>query len=318
MRPDAGSPSPSPFSAIPEAEWLCANALAFAIFDSFPVSPGHALVITRRVVPTYFDCTAAEQAAVMELVGEVKRLLDARLEPKPDGYNVGFNAGAAAGQTVPHVHVHVIPRRKIGTGATFRRPQARGPSTLEGGKPFHKTRSRPYFLPVAHEFLRRDISDAATGQPVEMSPRKWESSWRKFPISIWMQEQEGRSWFAIDGDSLRVAFECDPFHTKVIESRGKPFLKLPTVDEEPGRPDGPVLVRRPVHRQEVPLGEDRHRRRLAARPHSAAAVESGVRADHARAGGRRRPHDRREVRSCRTVTGLRFTTKAGRRVVCRA
>jgi hypothetical protein len=45
---------------------------------------------------------------------------------------------------------------------------------------------------VAHEFLRRDIADAATGQPVEMSPRKWESSWRKFPISIWMQEQEGR------------------------------------------------------------------------------------------------------------------------------
>jgi diadenosine tetraphosphate (Ap4A) HIT family hydrolase len=91
----------------------------------------------------------------MELVGEVKRLLDARLEPKPDGYNVGFNAGAAAGQTVPHVHVHMIPRRKIGTGATFRRPQARGPSTLEGGKPFHKTRSRPYFL-------RREVRSCRT------------------------------------------------------------------------------------------------------------------------------------------------------------
>jgi len=110
MRPDATSPSPSPFLGCPEAEWLCANALAFAILDSFPVSPGHVLVITRRVVPTYFDCTAEEQAAVMELVGEVKRLLDERLDPKPDGYNVGFNAGAAAGQTVPHVHVHVIPR----------------------------------------------------------------------------------------------------------------------------------------------------------------------------------------------------------------
>jgi hypothetical protein len=61
-------------------------------------------------------------------------------------------------------------------------------------------------------------------------------------ISIWMQEQEGRSWFAIDGDSLRAAFECDRFLTKVIQTRGKPFLKLPTVDEEPGRPDGPVLV----------------------------------------------------------------------------
>ncbi len=46
----------------------------------------------------------------MELVGEVKRLLDQQLDPKPDGYNVGFNAGTAAGQTVPHMHVHVIPR----------------------------------------------------------------------------------------------------------------------------------------------------------------------------------------------------------------
>ena len=102
--------SPSPFLEIPESEWFCASPLCFAIFDSFPVSPGHVLVITRRLVPTFFDCTQPEQAALMELVGEVKRLLDQQLDPKPDGYNVGFNAGSAAGQTVPHVHVHVIPR----------------------------------------------------------------------------------------------------------------------------------------------------------------------------------------------------------------
>ena len=102
--------APSPFLRIPESEWHCANALCFAIFDSFPVSRGHVLVITRRVVPTFFDCTQQEQAALMELVGEAKRLLDQQLDPKPDGYNVGFNAGTAAGQTVPHLHVHVIPR----------------------------------------------------------------------------------------------------------------------------------------------------------------------------------------------------------------
>jgi len=107
MQPDADS---SPFLQIPEAEWLCANSLAFAVFDQFPVSPGHVLVIARRGVPTFFDCTAEEQRAVMDLVGDVKALLDARFDPRPDGYNVGFNAGAAAGQTVPHVHVHVIPR----------------------------------------------------------------------------------------------------------------------------------------------------------------------------------------------------------------
>jgi superfamily II DNA or RNA helicase/diadenosine tetraphosphate (Ap4A) HIT family hydrolase/HKD family nuclease len=106
MPPDA----PSPFLIIAEAEWLRANALAFAVFDSFPVSLGHVLVITRRLVPTWFDCTPAEQQALMELINEVKKLLDERLDPKPDGYNVGFNAGEAAGQTVPHVHIHVIPR----------------------------------------------------------------------------------------------------------------------------------------------------------------------------------------------------------------
>jgi len=111
--PDVGScstTSTSPFLTISPAEWLCANDRCFAIYDRFPVSPGHVLVITRRVVPTCFDCTPPEQQALMELVGEVKRMLDERLNPKPDGYNVGFNAGAAAGQTMPHVHVHVIPR----------------------------------------------------------------------------------------------------------------------------------------------------------------------------------------------------------------
>ena len=102
--------SSSPFLEIPASEWFCADPLCFAIFDRFPVSPGHVLVITRRVVPTFFECSGEEQLALMKLVGEVKRLLDERLDPQPDGYNVGFNCGSAAGQTVPHVHVHVIPR----------------------------------------------------------------------------------------------------------------------------------------------------------------------------------------------------------------
>jgi diadenosine tetraphosphate (Ap4A) HIT family hydrolase len=84
--------------------------LAFAIFDGFPVSPGHVLVTTRRIVETWFDATDEEQSALMALVKEAKRLLDLQLSPKPDGYNVGFNSGAASGQTVPHVHIHVIPR----------------------------------------------------------------------------------------------------------------------------------------------------------------------------------------------------------------
>jgi diadenosine tetraphosphate (Ap4A) HIT family hydrolase len=107
-----GAPPPnaseSPFLARPEAAHVAANALAFAIRDAFPVSPGHTLVVTRRLVETWFDATAEEQAAVMALVNAVKAALDE--SHRPDGYNVGFNAGAAAGQTVPHLHVHVIPR----------------------------------------------------------------------------------------------------------------------------------------------------------------------------------------------------------------
>jgi diadenosine tetraphosphate (Ap4A) HIT family hydrolase len=84
------------------------NALAYARYDKFPVSPGHLLILTRRHVASYFDATAAERTALLELVDAGKALLDERF--RPDGYNVGINIGAAAGQTVMHLHVHVIPR----------------------------------------------------------------------------------------------------------------------------------------------------------------------------------------------------------------
>src|SRR6266516_813554 len=98
----------SPFLAVPASEWLAANRSAFVIADRFPVSPGHALVVPRRVIATWWEATAAERADIRALVDEVKDRLDAEL--RPDGYNVGFNSGAAAGQTVGHLHVHVIPR----------------------------------------------------------------------------------------------------------------------------------------------------------------------------------------------------------------
>jgi diadenosine tetraphosphate (Ap4A) HIT family hydrolase len=89
-------------------EHLVANQLAVAVEDRFPVSKGHALVIPRRHVETTFDLDADEHAAVWTLVRDAKRALDQR--HAPDAYNVGTNAGLAAGQTVAHAHVHVIPR----------------------------------------------------------------------------------------------------------------------------------------------------------------------------------------------------------------
>jgi superfamily II DNA or RNA helicase/diadenosine tetraphosphate (Ap4A) HIT family hydrolase len=98
----------SAFLEKPTSTWIASNALAFAIRDGFPVTEGHTLVIPKRVVATWFEATREEQRAILDLIEEVKRQLDSELHP--DGYNVGFNHGEAAGQTVMHLHMHVIPR----------------------------------------------------------------------------------------------------------------------------------------------------------------------------------------------------------------
>ena len=77
-----------------------------AFLDINPLSHGHTLVVPFREVATWFDASADEKKAILDLVEVVKRKLDE--EFRPQGYNVGFNAGAAAGQTVMHLHVHVI------------------------------------------------------------------------------------------------------------------------------------------------------------------------------------------------------------------
>jgi diadenosine tetraphosphate (Ap4A) HIT family hydrolase len=81
---------------------------AAAFPDVFPVSPGHTVVVPNRHVSGFFDLAADEQAAVWALVAEVPPRLAA--EHAPDGFDVGVNAGEAAGQTLPHAHVHVIAR----------------------------------------------------------------------------------------------------------------------------------------------------------------------------------------------------------------
>lgn len=95
-----------PFCRNPEI--VIENELAYADYDSYPVSTGHCLIIVRRHVAEYFQTTADEKAAVWALVDEMKTILDE--EFNPDGYNIGVNIGAAAGQSVPHVHIHMIPR----------------------------------------------------------------------------------------------------------------------------------------------------------------------------------------------------------------
>jgi diadenosine tetraphosphate (Ap4A) HIT family hydrolase len=84
------------------------NEIGFVILDGFPVSEGHCLVIPKRVYADYFESTEEEVIGLQKLVIETKSYLDQNYNP--DGYNVGINCGEVSGQTVPHVHIHVIPR----------------------------------------------------------------------------------------------------------------------------------------------------------------------------------------------------------------
>ncbi|WP_200873100.1 HIT family protein [Pandoraea sp. E26] len=84
------------------------RAHARVIYDINPVTTGHMLVVSNRHVSSYFDLSQEEKLAMWVLVDEVKAFLDRQFEP--DGYNVGVNVGNASGQTIPHVHIHVIPR----------------------------------------------------------------------------------------------------------------------------------------------------------------------------------------------------------------
>ena len=92
----------------PQREILAQNDAALAVFDSYPVSPGHALVLPRRHVVTIWDLEPAEYDQCFRLVRELQPILAARFTP--DGFNVGANCGEAAGQSVWHAHIHVIPR----------------------------------------------------------------------------------------------------------------------------------------------------------------------------------------------------------------
>jgi diadenosine tetraphosphate (Ap4A) HIT family hydrolase len=86
------------------------SEFAVAFLDGFPVTQGHTLVIPKRHVASLFELPDEEQAAVWRLVAQVRASLVAEL--RPDGFNVGVNDGTAAGQTVMHAHVHIIPRRQ--------------------------------------------------------------------------------------------------------------------------------------------------------------------------------------------------------------
>jgi diadenosine tetraphosphate (Ap4A) HIT family hydrolase len=91
-------------------DFVVANDLAMAFLDAFPLSDGHCLVVPRRHEADFLALTQEELAAVWGLVPAVRRYIEAKNVPA--GYNIGINVGEAAGQTVGHAHLHVIPRHQ--------------------------------------------------------------------------------------------------------------------------------------------------------------------------------------------------------------
>ncbi|MBP1928938.1 diadenosine tetraphosphate (Ap4A) HIT family hydrolase [Methanolinea mesophila] len=96
-----------PFCHPNENEIIARNALAYAKYDKFPVNRGHILIIPFRHFPFLFDATIDELTDLWDLIN--KSIIINETE-HPDGYNIGVNIGRAAGQTVMHLHIHLIPR----------------------------------------------------------------------------------------------------------------------------------------------------------------------------------------------------------------
>lgn len=94
----------------PHVTLLTETATSVAFLDSFPVNAGHALIVPKRHISNYFDLSIHEQRALWLVVNRCKLIIEKKYNP--DGFNVGINVGETAGQSVFHVHIHLIPRYK--------------------------------------------------------------------------------------------------------------------------------------------------------------------------------------------------------------
>jgi diadenosine tetraphosphate (Ap4A) HIT family hydrolase len=98
----------SPFSPVDAARVVLEMPNCVALLDNYPVAEGHTLVVPKLTVGSLYDLPEAVQAEIWDTVSRVRAIQVERFHP--DGFNIGVNDGPAAGQTISHAHVHVIPR----------------------------------------------------------------------------------------------------------------------------------------------------------------------------------------------------------------
>jgi diadenosine tetraphosphate (Ap4A) HIT family hydrolase len=125
------------FCEPPRERLVTENELAYVLWDGYPVTDLHALVVPKRHQALYFDLAQSEINAVNALIADMRTRIVER-DPDVQGFNIGVNAGEAAGQTVLHCHVHLIPRRSGDVpnprGGVRNTVPGRGDYT-QGGKP---------------------------------------------------------------------------------------------------------------------------------------------------------------------------------------
>jgi superfamily II DNA or RNA helicase/diadenosine tetraphosphate (Ap4A) HIT family hydrolase len=219
----------------------------FALWDGFPVSEGHALIVPCRHVSSWFDASAEERAALFGAIDAVCAEIDARLPA--DGFNFGINAGEAAGQTVPHLHLHVIPRRAgdvpdprggvryvIPERANYLAAAARPPSVLRVSEPrvLETLLTTGDGNPLLTQ-LERDLSDARSLDVAVafVMPSGVERLYPHFEDLL----ERGGALRLVTGDyldvsdpdalqrlvDLRALYGAEKCQLRVFESKGKSF-----------------------------------------------------------------------------------------------
>ena len=96
------------FCHLPESRIIESSPLALVIRDAYPISPGHTLIISKRHISSFFEATNEERQQLFSLLDQARQKL--MEEFNADAFNIGINDGAAAGQTIAHLHIHLIPR----------------------------------------------------------------------------------------------------------------------------------------------------------------------------------------------------------------
>lgn len=97
-----------PFCNLDRSRIVYETDLAYSIRDGYPISPGHTLILPKKHRASFFDLNTQEQNEIMDVIRLMRQKLIA--EYHPDGFNLGINDGPAAGQTVMHLHIHLVPR----------------------------------------------------------------------------------------------------------------------------------------------------------------------------------------------------------------